>query len=339
MRNAGINVVLTSVLVGLAALPAGATQRDVNRTDHFPAPEGKVVVVDAADCNVDLRAADIDEVRVTTELHISGVGEEKADGWITSHTPAFADNDDKLVITITPGNQRFLGLGALTARARLSLVVPATTTPDVTTTSGNIHIRGDFPQAKPLLLRTATGKMKFDGAAHSVDVRSTSGNTSLDMMRPLEHLFARTSSGDVSLKGGSRRVQADTASGTLSLLNLSGGVEISTHDGKVTLHWDRLDDGNTAMVRSKSSRIELLVPEGTAAQGELRTVNGSIHSALPGRVNESRDTVKLEGDGPVMDVETASGQILLEHDNPFQPGRVGSQSPPGTSPLGKPLFE
>ncbi len=301
---------LLAVLV-MAGGTATAAQRESTTTRRFPATSGKTVVVDAADMDVTLRAADVTEVEVTTELKISAVTDAQAERWVTEHTPELADTPERLTVTVRPVAVGFIGLGMLTARARLSVVVPLSVIPDITTTSGSIRVRGDFAKASPLRLRTATGDMELEGAAAAVDVRTASGDARIEVVRPLENLFARTSSGDVTLIGGARSVHADTASGDVWLNNLSGKAEVETSSGKITLRWDRLDPDTDVTVRSSSGRIRMMLPPTVSPQGVLRTTAGAIRCDLPGAVNEAGDTVTLSGTGPTLEVETASGEMSV----------------------------
>jgi len=304
-----------SLMAALLCLCAGSTwaaQREHKGTETFAAPDGTRVVIDTATVDVRLRTADVDEVEIATELRISGVGEERAERYISSHMPTTEVTDGRINITISPGRLGFLGLGTLTARARLGFLLPSHVTPDVTTTGGSIFIRGDFPNARPLYLRSATGDIELVGAAAAVEIRSASGDSRLELIRPLERLFARTSSGNLSLSGGAREVHADTASGSVWMDNLSGDAEVVTSTGRITLTWDRLEMENRAVVRSDSGRIRLTLPEGLAPRGSLRTIGGSVRSDFPGIVNEAGDTVTLSGDGPEILVESASGDIVLE---------------------------
>ena len=232
-------------LVVFGATTTQAAQREHSGTETFAAPDGTRVVIDAATVDLRLRTADVPEVEVATELRISGVGEERAERFIASHMPSTEVSDGRITVTINPGRSGFLGLGTLTARTRLGFLLPGHVIPDITTTSGAISIRGDFPNARPLHLRTATGDMELVGAATAVDIRSASGDSRLELIRPLEKFFARTSSGNISLSGGAREVHADTASGSVWMDNLSGNAEVVTSTGKLTLTWDRpLDEGH-----------------------------------------------------------------------------------------------
>jgi hypothetical protein len=300
-----------ALLFAVGPRPAIAAQKDVATTKTFASGESKQVVVDAADLDVRLRTADIDVIEADLLLHIGGTGEEKGQRWIDNHTPDFTDSPDRLQITVVPGKSGFLWFGSLSAKARLTLLAPDEIVPDITTTSGGIKIRGDFPNARPLHLRTSTGNVEMDGAAASIDFRTASGDAQIKVVRPLESLIASTSSGDVSLVGGARTARVDTASGRISLENLSGDTEVSTSTAKIILSWDRLDPTARVRVRSSSGSVQLIVPAGVSPQGTITTTTGSVRSELPGEVVEGGMTLRLSGDGPTFDVETASGEIQL----------------------------
>lgn len=296
----------------LTALSATAAQREHSVTETFAAPDGIRIVIDTASVDIRLRTADVSQVEVASDFRISGVGEERAERYIASHVPTTKVAEGRITVTVSPGKSGFLGLGTLTARARLGFLTPGHVIPDITTTSGSITIRGDLPNAQPLYLRSATGDMELIGAASAVDIRSASGDARLELIRPADRIFARTSSGNLDLSGGAREVHADTASGSVWMENLSGNTEVVTSTGKITLAWDRLDADHRVVVRSDSGRIRLTLPDNVSPRGSLRTIGGSVRSDFPGIVNEAGDTVTLSGDGPELMIESASGDIVLE---------------------------
>ena len=304
-------ILFVSLCASFIAIPAAAAQKNLSRAELFPSAEGKRLEVDAADLDIRINRADVNEIKTDILLHIRGVGDEKGQRWIESHTPSFTDAADRLQITVETGKSGFLWFGHLSARARLAVLAPGEVIPDVTTTSGSIQVRGDFPAADPLRLRTSSGNMELIGATASLDIRTAEGDAQIEVIRPLSHLFARTSSGDVRLVGGAREARVDTASGKIWLENLSGSVAISTTTGRITLSWDRLDPGQTVRIRSSSGRVHLMIPEGVHPQGTLTTTTGTIRSEFPGFVTEDGSALNLQGDGPTFDVETASGEIQL----------------------------
>jgi DUF4097 and DUF4098 domain-containing protein YvlB len=301
------------VLACLGALPAVAAERRVDDSQRFPAAEGKRVVIDVGSLNLRMRSADVDDVELLTELRISGVGGQKAENWIEANTPAIDDRDDELRVTTSAGKNSFLGLGYLTARARLGVITPSHIIPDLTTTSGAIRLRGDFPLADPLRLRTSAGDMSFEGAARGLDIRTVGGNVDISVFRPLDELFARTSSGSIRFRGGARQAEVDTASGNVSMSNLSGSVLVETSTGRVTLQWDHLDADDHVVVRSASGKIELMLPPGIEPRGTLITTTGAIHCDFSGTWNDREDSLNLTGDGPLFEIETASSEITAEH--------------------------
>jgi hypothetical protein len=305
--------ILSVMTMFLAVLPIHAAERQLNDSRRFPSAEGKRVVIDVGTLNLRVRAADVEDIEVVTDLKISGVGGQKAETWIDAHTPVIDDREEELRIATSSGKSSFLGLGHLTARSRLGVVVPTHVALDLTTTSGTIQLRGDFPFARPLRLRTSAADITFEGAAATLDIRSAGGNTEVTVFRPLDRLFARTSSGNVSVRGGARQVEVDTASGNVWIGNLSGPAQVETSTGKITLQWDHLDPDDHVVVRSASGKVDIVLPPGVQPQGSLTTTTGSIRCDFQGEWNDREDSLRLIGDGPTLDVETASSEITASH--------------------------
>ena len=309
-RPIRLSAPLAAALVAVTTL-LPAADRDHSLRSTYPAQPGKRVVVDGGSLDVHVRGADVTMIEAVTELHISGVSEERADQWVARHTPIVSDAPDLLSVTHQAGRDPFMWFGHLTARAQLAFVVPTSTVPDLTTLSGAISVRGDFAAAQPLRLRTSSGAIEVSGAVHSIELHTTSGDAHLDLVRPTEKLFARSSSGSVSMIGGAKTVRIDTAAGDVWLSKLSGSVAVVTSSGKVTLRWDRLDPDQTVDVKTASGAVDLVVPAGCRPRGTLTTVSGTIRSQFPGRVTDPGDSVILTGDGPRFTVESASGVVLL----------------------------
>lgn len=311
MSRSSMRTLAFCLITVFSVAPGPAAQKDLKLTERFPSSEGKKLVVDAADLDVSLRTADVGEIAAEIDLHIGATGEGKAQNWIENHTPAFHDDEGQLQIIVNPAKSGFLGFGKLSARARLDLLAPTGIVPDLTTTRGSIQVRGDFPGARPLRLRSMAGDISLVGAAASLRIDGADGDADIEVIRPLESFDASTSSGDVRLVGGAREAIVGTASGKIWLENLSGSVEISTSTGKVNITWDRLDADQTVRIRSSSGRVHLVVPEGVHPQGTLTTTTGSIRSELPGEIVGDGSALRLAGDGPTFDVETASAEIVL----------------------------
>ncbi len=297
-------------LLLMTATGAGAATGELNRSWSFHAPPGIRLVVDAADTDVRLRVGDVTHIIVTVDLGISGVTDHQASTWIEHHTPRFQETPGHLTVTLEPAPRGILG--HVTSRARLSIVAPSRILPDLTTTTGDIDVWGDFPEAAPLYLRTLSGKITWTGAAGTVDLRATTGRIHVKVVRPLEEFVASTSGGDVTLVGGARTAKVDTSSGGIHMEGLSGDALVTTASGDVTLAWDRAEGGVSVRVRSIKGAVRLLLPPTARPSGELRTTGGEIHCNLPGASGPEGGVVRLEGTGPALDVETSSADISLE---------------------------
>jgi len=299
------------LLIALVPAAVPAAERSLRETRRYPAPPGTRLLVDAPDMDVTLRLGDVEAIAVTTDLAIAGVSESQARAWIEGHTPQVDAADGLVAVRVPKGHYGFLGLGLITRRARLELVVPPGVVPEIHTTGGSIRVRGDFPGADPLVLRSAQGDVSVLGAARSVDVATTSGAIRIEAVRPLDRLTARTTSGDVELVGGARTVEVDTASGDVRLAHLSGSVQATSSTGDVVLAFDRLPDEASVRASSSSGTVRLLLPEGTSPRGTLTTQRGSIRCALPGTVSGDGHTVTLEGSGPELALRTGRGELRV----------------------------
>jgi hypothetical protein len=309
-----LKLVAISVLLILISVPypLPAAQRTLEESRTFPAGDGKRLIVQAFDLDISVQLADVDHIEAEISLHIANTSRDAAERWIENHTPHFDDSEEVLLVSVEPEKSTgFLGFGRLSASARLTLRVPGTIVPDLTTSNGAIRIRGDFPNAEPLRLRSLSGDITMFGAAGSVHVHGGDGDVDISVIRPLGEFFARTSAGDIRIVGGAQRARVDTGSGKIWLQSMSGGVEASTSNGRITLGWDRLDPQSHVRVRSASGRIQLEVPAAARPQGRLTTTTGNIRSEFAGRVTADGSTLELEGDGATFDVETASGAIQL----------------------------
>ncbi len=312
MRLINKVLVVVACLLSLAVWPAEGAVREFFGSDSFVVRDGGQVVVNVWDVDLFIRAADTPMVHCTTDLRIAGTGAEKADQWISTRVPKFTESDSGLSLNLDPGDEGFLGIGAFTRRRRLGILIPHPVIPDLTTSSGAITVEGDFFNGDPLRLRTGSGSISFDGAAIALEVRTTSGETEVRVVRPLNRFWARTSSGAISLHGGAREVEIETASGDVTLSALSGSAAVISVGGSLVLDWDSLPSDAVVTIRSLKGDLTVTLPHSVRPQGVLTTTAGEIKSEFPGEVNEAGDTITLAGDGPRLKLETASGAILLK---------------------------
>ena len=114
------------------------------------------------------------------------------------------------------------------------------------------------------------------------------------------------------MTGGALEVEVETASGDVTLAALSGSAMVSSVGGSLDLDWDHLGPNAVVTIRSLKGDITVTLPHSIRPKGVLTTTSGAIKSEFPGVVNEKGDTVTLAGDGPRLEIETASGAIHLK---------------------------
>jgi len=309
------SVLFSLLIIGLTgAAPCGAAVRNYLGRDHFPVTSGDAIRADVLDLDLTARGAGVEILRCTTDIKISGAGSAKADAWIAAHTPEFHQTPGELSILLTPQKMGFLGLGTLTQRRHLSLVMPLFSIPDLSTSSGNLELSGDFALADPLRLQTADGKINFFGAAKSLQIHSTSGPSIIRVFRPLDKLWVRTASGGIKFEGNAKEVHVETASGPIKLHGLLADTSVETVGGDIELQWDALSAETKVNVRSASGDIIIYLPPDSEPSGSLTTIEGQLESEFSGQVSEDGKTIHLDGTGPALMIESASGNIHLLRD-------------------------
>lgn len=303
---------LLAVVLSLGVVTAaGAAEKREQISQAFPAPAGKVVLVDAGPLDLVVRVAEIPEIRVKVELVAGAFSAAAATAWVEAHRPVLGDSEQELRLTAPdPGGMK-LFKGVVISRARVELVIPSGVRADLSTSSGNLRAEGEFGASHPLRLRASSGDIELLGWAPEVEARTTSGAILVRASRAIDRLLARSSSGNLVLAGGVHALRADSASGQVQAEGLLGGVAIVTSTGSVTARFDALGKSDEISISSSSGRVRISLPPGAKPSGELVTSSGEIRSEHPGDADAKGMKVRLSGDGPKLSVSTTSGKIEL----------------------------
>jgi ferric-dicitrate binding protein FerR (iron transport regulator) len=295
----------------LLATAAVAAEKSEITEKSFPSRPGKVVLVDAGPLDLSIRASEIPDIRLRIELVAAALSENQAKAWLEAHRPTIEDTDGQLHITAPDPSGINLFKGVLVTRARIELTLPPNVRPDLSTSSGSLRVDGEFPEAKPLRLRAASGDTELSGWAPEVEARSTSGDIVLRASRAIDKLMARSASGSVELTGGARSVRCDTSSSDIHLSGLLGPVGIATTSGNVVARFDVLFAGDEVRITTGSGRVRVSLPPGSEPAGELATTSGDIRTIFPGQSDPKTTKLTLSGHGPNVFITTRSGRIDL----------------------------
>ena len=306
---------MTASRLALATTLLAATAWSAERTETisktYPAGQGKAVIIDAGPLDVAVRSAAIDEIRLKVELTAGAFSEKQALAWLDAHRPVIEDGLERLQLTAPDPRGAKLFKGVVISRARVELVLPYYVRPDLSTSTGNITVEGEFPAAKPLRLRVASGSVDFSGWAAEVEARSTSGDLRVRALRALDYLLARTADGNVQLTGGARRVRCDASSGDVRLEGLLGPIGVVSTSGDVLAQFDALVAGDEVRIAATSGQVRVGLPPGASPGGEITSKSGEIRSIYPGTAAPEGGKLTLSGSVGALFVSTTKGKIEL----------------------------
>ena len=162
---------------------------------------------------------------------------------------------------------------------------------EVSTGSGSIkldHVGG------PVEASSGSGSIRAEGVAGAFQAHSGSGSIRMDQVSP----------GDVDVSCGSGNIVLDNVVGELSAHTGSGKIVV---DGLPTGSWT-LDSG--------SGTIKITFPDDAAFELDARAHSGSINVDHPltirGTVSKKRLSGEVRGGGPLIEIETGSGNIRID---------------------------
>ena len=188
------------------------------------------------------------------------------------------------------------------------LTVPADTTLEINTGSGEISAQGVRASAK---LHTGSGDIRAQDLGPQSRMETGSGSIHADSVAA--PMYASTGSGSIQADlTGSGDIDVHTGSGGIRLRGVNGGLRARTGSGEVTV------DGSVNgpwQVHTGSGTVRMALSSSNGFELNIHTGSGSIHSDLPITVqgtfgrHELKGTVR--GGGPEVEVSTGSGDIEI----------------------------
>jgi DUF4097 and DUF4098 domain-containing protein YvlB len=175
--------------------------------------------------------------------------------------------------------------------------------------SGNIRASKIGGESR---LNTGSGDIKLDGVKGSVYANAGSGNIVANGIAG--GFYAETGSGDVTLvQDATGHVVAKTGSGNVHLKNVKGGVEARTGSGGVEAQGEAKGDWD---IHTGSGDIVLRLPSQAAFNVDARSSSGGVTVNHPitvqGTVKKNQVQGKVGAGGPLLSLQTGSGEIRIE---------------------------
>lgn len=155
-----------------------------------------------------------------------------------------------------------------------------------------VGVRIHCPHGSDLVLRASSADLNGTGVLGTVDVKTASGDVSLERARKLQVDTAsgdvrardvegasdlRTASGDVMLRRSGGPLSANLVSGDLVVDEAAAGLEVTTVSGDVHV---RAAGGGGLRVQSVSGDVELAVKPGQRLYVDASSVSGTMTSEL-----------------------------------------------------------
>jgi DUF4097 and DUF4098 domain-containing protein YvlB len=161
-------------------------------------------------------------------------------------------------------------------------------------------------------VNTGSGDIKLETVKGSVYANAGSGNINANGIAG--GFYSETGSGDVTLvQDATGHVVAKTGSGHVNLKNVKGGVEARTGSGGVEAQGEAKGDWD---IHTGSGDIVLHLPSQAAFNVDARSNSGDVTVNHPitvqGSVKKNQVQGKVGNGGPLLSLQTGSGEIRIE---------------------------
>ncbi len=175
---------------------------------------------------------------------------------------------------------------------------------------GAVIIDIELPSRSRLQVSSASAGLRADGAFSECRFSTASGDATVDTVTG--NIKADSASGDVSIGELAGDIKFRAASGSLSVGRLHGTVNAQTSSGDTGV---AMATNGAVSVQTASGEVQIGIPEGTAAQLDLRTHSGEVHNTLTSTEGPA------DGDETLtVHVRTASGDIRIQRATAGVPG-------------------
>lgn len=324
---------ITLLLFGASlSAAAGCRTYGVDRDFDLTAPWGDYerVVVRSPRGSVEVRAADVSEIRISGTSHAGGFTRSQAEDRL-EHVDivAAADPGDPAVFVVEVTHPWWLP--SRWVGGDFEIEVPAPCAADIRTRDGAITVSGLKDEA---LLKTSNAEVAVDGVVGEVRARTSNGavtaknvtgdlvagtsNGAIEVENVTGSFTAETSNGWIRAKAIRGTCKLRTSIGTIVAEDVHGGLEATGSIGDIQAEI-RPSEGAEIKLRTGKGSIDVTLPADLRADLDLRTGNGIVQTMLgdvPLTVQLwSQNCVKAKmngGGGAAVVARTSHGLITLK---------------------------
>ncbi len=322
--------VVAAILVFAATATANDYEGSFERTLSVNGPVEPDVVTGSGNINVRIGASSSVHVRgsIRVSRKLSPDAASRRIGEIEDNPP-IEQSGNRIRIGYARGVRRFVNIGDAWRHVYISyeLIVPADTRLKSDTGSGDQSVAGLKGAVKAT---TGSGNIRLSDLAGDTRVNTGSGDIEINSVS--ETVYAETGSGNIRAVGVSGSIRANTGSGDVRADgSAKGPVDVTTGSGSLEVRGVAgplragTGSGNIAVlgqpggnweIDTGSGSVTLRLPSQASFTLHAHTGSGTIESSHPithqRKVSKSELRGAVRGGGSLVDLETGSGDILIE---------------------------
>ncbi len=186
--------------------------------------------------------------------------------------------------------------------------VPEQTTTRASSGSGDV-----FAENLKASLNASTGSGNVQARRITGEVKANTGSGDVDLQEIAGNVTADTGSGNVKVSmTGDGSLRLGTGSGDVTASHVKGGLRARTGSGNVTADGDATSDWS---VETGSGDVNVSLPQNARFELAASTGSGDLsigrEITMSGNMDKHRIRGKVNGGGPLVQLETSSGNIRL----------------------------
>lgn len=277
---------------------ARSSQDTIERT--FNVADGGLLVIDADYGNVQLNTGKSGQVHVSVRRMPRGQASAE------EYEVTFRQEGDRITII---GTNTIRQSGRAGVSVDFVVTVPDRYNVDAETAGGNIAVDNLDGRVK---LNTSGGNLSLGRISGQVDAHTSGGNISLDGSNA--DVVVNTSGGNISLGRVRGTVRATTSGGNISVDEVNGHIVAKTSGGQISAKIATQPEAD-CVLRTSGGSISVYLADDIGVDLEAETSAGHVSTdvevAIEGRIKEDRIHGKINGGGPLLELDTSAGDIRI----------------------------